>query len=244
MFRKTRFFTLLTCFAFVTLAQAQSVDDIIKKHIKASGGLEKLKSVKSMTITGTSSIPAMGVEATFTRKSMRPNLLRLDVDLQGQKMVQAFDGEKAWHIFPFTGSTATQAMPEAQAKAFRLQTDMDGPLIDYKSKGHKVELVGKEALGEREAYHLKVTMKSGEDIHIYLDSESYLQVKATAMTPGPGGNEIKVETMFSDYKEVDGMMMAHTMTQNNPMQGKVEIKMTSAEINPKLDTAIFKMPTK
>lgn len=242
MFKKFRALSLFATVLFFATAHAQTADDIVAKHIKATGGIEKLKSVKTMKITGSSSIPAMGMQATFTRRTMRPDLLRMDINVQGQDMVQAYDGEKAWQIVPFSGSTAPQAMPESEAKYFRMQADMDGPLVDYKKKGHSIELVGKEMVDEKEAYNLKVTMKGGDVVHLYIDSESYLQVKSKSVTPGPGGNPIEVEATFGDYKTIEGMAMAHTITQQNPMQGTVEIKMTGVEVNPEIDKSIFAMP--
>ncbi|MCA9742453.1 hypothetical protein KC734_12985 [candidate division KSB1 bacterium] len=233
--------TSLLAFASV---QAQSVDDLIAKHLDAVGGVEKLKSIQSMKITGTSAIPAMGVTASFTRTSMRPNMMRMDVQVQGQTMVQAYDGETAWQIVPFGGDPTPQAMPEAQAKYFRMQADLDGMLVDFKKKGHKIEFIGKEPVEEKDAYNLKVTMNTGDVTNIYLDTESYLQVKSRLVTPGPGGNNLEIDSYFSDFKTVDGMTMAHTITQNNPMQGKVETKMTEVQVNPEVDKSIFQMPSK
>ncbi|MFQ5633180.1 MAG: hypothetical protein ACE5I1_30805, partial [bacterium] len=213
-------------------------------HIAALGGLDKIQAVKSTKVKGKLSIPMQGVEADFTRHSKRPHFIRLDVNIQGQEMVQAYDGETAWHIFPFMGDPTPQPMPEYQAKTFKLQADMDGPLVDYKKEGHKAELVGKEDMEGTEVYNLKVTLKSGEIFHHFIDSEHYLELKNIAKTKGPGGNEVEVVTYISDYKEVGGMMMPHSITVKNPMQGNVEITITTVVMNVDMDDSLFKMPEK
>ncbi|MFQ5627545.1 MAG: outer membrane lipoprotein-sorting protein [bacterium] len=242
--QKIRICGVLASVLIFAAAQAQSVDEIIEKHIAALGGLEKLQAVKSLKVAGTSVVTAMGFEAGFTRQSKRPHFIRLDVNVQGQNMVQAYNGKTAWQIVPFTGNLDPQPMPEFQAQGFRLQADMDGPLIDYKKKGHKVELVGKEDLEGTEVYRLKISLKSGEIIQMFIDTEHYLPLKSTAKVKGPGGNEIEAETYFSDYKPVAGMMMAHSITMKNPTQGSVEVTISEVETNVDIDDSLFKMPEK
>lgn len=244
MFQKTRIYSILVAVLFFATAQAQSVDDIIGKYIEALGGMEKLQAVKSIKIAGKSVVSTMGFEAEFTRQSMRPHFLRLDINVQGQNMVQAYDGENAWQIVPFTGNLDPQSMPDFQAKGFKIQADMDGPLIDYKKKGHKVELVGKEDLEGTKVYNLKITLKSGEIINMFINSEDYLLRKSKTKIAGPGGNEIETETYFSDYKLIDGTMMPRSITVNNPTQGNVKITVTEAKTNVELDDSFFRMPEK
>jgi outer membrane lipoprotein-sorting protein len=244
MLKKLCFYGILASVLIFASAQAQSVDEIIEKHIEALGGMEKLQAIKSIKIAGKSAVTAMGFEAEFTRQSKRPHFIRLDVNIQGQSMVQAYDGENAWQIVPFTGNLDPQPMPDFQAKGFKIQADIDGPLIDYKKKGHKIELIGKEDLEGTEVYNLKITLKSGEIINMFIDSEHYLALKSKAKVAGPGGNEIESETYFSDYKLVDGTMMPHSITMKNPSQGSVEITVTEAKTNVEMDDSLFKMPAK
>lgn len=225
-----------------THLQAQSVDEIIAKHVQALGGRDKIDAIKSIRVKGKSTITAMGFEADFNRTAKRPNLVRLDISLQGQNMVQAYDGKTAWQIMPFMGNPDPQPMPEFQAKQMVREADFDGPIVDYKKKGNKVELVGKEDLEGSEVYKLKVTLKDGDVFYSFIDTEYFLELKRVMKAKGPGGNEIEVATYMSDYKPVAGMMMPHSIKIENPAQGAIEITFSEVETNIDIDDSFFQMP--
>lgn len=223
------------------LAFGQTVDDIVKKNIEARGGYDKIKSVNTTKMTG--KVTAQGMEMPVTMVKKRPNKTRMDVSMQGQTMVQAYDGETAWMINPFMGDPTPQAMPEAQAKSMKEEADFDGQLVDYKEKGHKVELIGKEDMEGTEVYKLKLTLKSGDIQYIYLDSEYYLPLKVTGKVKR-GDTEIESDSYLSDYKEVDGLMMPFSIEQKMNGQTAAQITIEKVETNVAVPDSIFKMPVK
>src|SRR5262249_21767006 len=139
---------------------AQTVDDLIKKNIEARGGIEKLKALKSLGMTG--KIHPKGMDIPMGLQVKRPGLVRGEATLQGVSMVKAYDGETAWQINAFEGSKEPEVMTGHDAKEAIQFGDIDGPLVDYKSKGNTVELVGKEELEATPVYKLKVTLKDGD----------------------------------------------------------------------------------
>src|SRR5512146_1692427 len=124
-------------------AAAQSVDDIIKKNLDAKGGLAKSQAIKSMRATGKMTI-GPGIEAPIVVEQKRPKSVRLDITVQGLTIVQAYDGTTAWILNPMSGRKDPEPAPSEMVKQFEEQADMDGPLVDYKAKGHQVELLGKD----------------------------------------------------------------------------------------------------
>jgi hypothetical protein len=133
-------------------------------------------------------------------------------------------------------------MPVDQAKLIREQADMEGPLVGYKEKGHKVELVGKEAFEGGDAYKLKVTMKDGEVRYLVLDPDAMLEIGAEGKRK-MGDNEIEYFAVLGDYKEVAGLQMPHVMEMG--MKGipqRQKLTMQKIEVNPPLDDARFVMP--
>src|SRR6266481_2521936 len=122
---------------------AQTVDEIIAKNVQARGGLEKLKAVQSIKSTANMSM-GQGMEAPGVLIQKRPRLARLDFTIQGLTAVQAYDGKSAWQIMPFMGKKDPEPMSADETKEVEEMADLDGPLVDYKSKGHQVELLGKE----------------------------------------------------------------------------------------------------
>ena len=155
---------------------AQSVDEIIAKNVQARGGSEKLKSVKTIKSTATMSM-GPGMEAPGVLIQKRPDFARLEFTVQGLTAVQAYDGKNGWQIMPFMGKKEPELMSADEAKETQEMADLDGPLIDYQSKGHRVEFEGKEKVEGTDAYKLKVTLKNGDVQTIYIDSDSFLEIK-------------------------------------------------------------------
>lgn len=228
--------------ALPALSTAQTIDEVVAKNLAAKGGVEKLKSVHAMRITGRVSV-GTGQVIGMTITSERPNKLRQESAIEGQKTVMAFDGQKAWMVNPLVGVTSPQDITGPQFDALRDQADLDGPLVDYKTKGITLELLGTEPVEGKPAHKIKVTRKSGQSQTLFLDVTSGLEVKAVNQVT-QGEVTMTVESLFSDYKSVDGLMMAHAITQtvSGPMTQTLTITVDKAEVLPDVDDAIFVKP--
>jgi outer membrane lipoprotein-sorting protein len=223
-------------------AGAQTVDELIAKNLEARGGLDKLKAVKTLRLSGKMTM-GPGMEAPVILELKRPNSVRMEFTFQGMTGVQAYDGASGWMITPFGGKTDPEPMSPEDARDAEEQSDLDGPLVDYKSKGHTVELVGKEKVEGSDAYKLKVTLKNGTVNYTYLDADSYLTIREESRRT-VRGSEVEVESTIGDYKDVGGgLLMPHSIengTKGQPQ--KQNILVEKVELNPPLDDARFKMP--
>ena len=239
----SRFTFALALLAVAAAAHAQTVDEIIAKNLQAKGGTEKWQSVKTVKMTG--KIAAQGQEMPLTVYAKRPNLNRQEITLPDGKVVQAFDGTTAWVINPMMGSDVPQVVPGGAAELMKNAADFDGALINYKSKGTAIELVGKEKLGDKDVYHLKLTMKSGQVQHYFLDAESGLEIKTSAQVDtGMGPAKQTLDTEMSNYKQVGGIMLPHTVRQFMNGNKMAEVSVTAVEFNAPVDDSIFSMPKK
>lgn len=225
------------------MAQDPSVDDLVAKNVAARGGADKIKSLQSMKITGTATAPN-GMQLPLTIYVKRPGLIRTEMNLQGMSMVQAFDGTNGWAINPMTGSTDPKQSSEAESAAVRRNaaTFLDGPLMDYKARGNKVEYLGKEDVKGSPAYKLKVTI-GGQDMTVYLDTKTYLEVRNTAKVNAMG-QDMVVDTYPADYKPEGGVLFSHSTS--SEMNGTPMMKMTldKVEVNAPMEDSMFKMPAK
>jgi outer membrane lipoprotein-sorting protein len=224
-------------------AGAQTVDEIVAKNLQAKGGAEKWKSVNSVKMTGR--ITLQGTELPLTVYAKRPNLNRQEITLKDKQIVQAFDGTSAWVINPMMGGDEPRELPKPAAETMRHSADFDGALIDYRQKGHTVELVGSEKIDGREVHHLKVTMKGGDvEQHYYLDAQTGIEVRTSTDVDLGTGQKQPLVTEMSDYRQVDGIMIPHTVRQL--LNGKPVVQMTidTVEFNPPIDDQLFRMPKK
>jgi hypothetical protein len=227
--------------ALIPCAWAQTVDDIIAKNIEARGGADKLKSIQSIKSTATMTL-GPGLEAPGTLIQKRPALARLEFTVQGLTAVQAYDGKNAWEIMPFTGKKDPEPMSADETKEMEETADLDGPLVDYKSKGNQVELQGKEKVEGTDAYKLKVTLKNGDVQTIYIDSDSYLEIKEETKRM-VRGSEQTIESAIGDYKEVNGVLFPFAVESGaKGSTQKEKLTITKIELNVPADDSIFKMP--
>lgn len=239
--------TLVLLMAAPAAAAGQSVDELIARNLKARGGEDKLRALQTMRISGT--VTVQGMELPITVMAKRPNLMRQEMQIQDKKVVTAFDGSTAWMINPMMGADAPQEIQGPQAELTRDQSDFDGALLDYKKKGHTVEVVagdgkdGTEKLPDgTDVYHLKVTRASGRVQHYYLDAERGIEVKQSSEVEGPDGQKMLVEQELTDYRPVDGIMVPHSV--KSLMNGTPVVTMTvgAIEFNVPLDNTLFEMP--
>jgi outer membrane lipoprotein-sorting protein len=224
---------------FSAAVSAQTVDELIAKTAAARGGLAKLKAVQTVRLTG--NFETNGMQVGFVEVAKRPNKLRRDITIQGMNMIQSYDGHNGWQI-PFTGKTDAEAMTGDDLKGIQEEADTDGPLLDYKAKGNKVELVGKEKIAGKDAYNLKVTLSTGTVRNIYLDADTFFPVK-TSTKVTRGGTESTVESFPSDYREANGIMVPFAVqVQIDGGATSQKITFEKVEFNVPVDDAVFIMP--
>jgi outer membrane lipoprotein-sorting protein len=211
------------------------VDEIVAKHLDAMGGLDKLQDIQTMKKVA--KVTMQGREATTTMYFKRPNMSRQEVQVDGQTVINAFDGTTPWIINPLAGFTRPVTVSGAQAASIREDAWFDGPLVEYKRRGTIVDYVAREPLGEGEAYHLRVTSAGRQVRHLYLDATTYLEVKLAADV-----ERTKLEQLSSDYRDVDGVKVAHHLKTLVNGAVQAEMQLESVEFNLPLETALFRMP--
>lgn len=221
------------------VAGAQTVDDLVARNLKAKGGAEKWRSIQTLKMSGT--VTASGMDLPIVVLAKRPNLMRQEVTLQTGRIVQAYDGTRAWMVNPLRGVATPQVVTGPEAALARDQADFDGDLIDYKAKGNRVELVGPETIDGRKVDHLKVTRKNGTTRDIYLDADTGLDVR-TSMTIDQNGQPLAITTDLSDYRPVDGIMVPFSVEQRAGGTLLAQITIQHVEFNLPLDAAAFQMP--
>jgi hypothetical protein len=215
-----------------------TVDEIVAMNLKARGGVELLRATKSMKMTGTVTSPAG--KAKMTNWVMRPNRKRTETDFGGQKAIEAFDGTTAWVSI---GGLPPQVIPPSpQLDQAKKQSDIDPPLLDYKERGRKVALVGREKVDGADVYHLRIS-DGGQVTHYYVDAATGLEKKISNRI-SDGQMSAQVELRFSDFRDVQGRMVPFTIQQVVDGKAVAETRLESVEFNIPIADALFEMPGK
>lgn len=219
-------------------SQAQSLDDILAKHFKAVG---QDKLVAAKTIVVNAKVSQMGMDMPLEMKIKKPNKFLVSIEMQGQKMIQAFDGEKGWTIAPWI-SSEPQDLAGDQLAQLQQQTNLEGELYNYKQKGSTAEFAGKVNIDGKDAYRIKLTTKDGNTKDYFIDAETYYVSKVKASIEN-GGQTVNVEQNMSDYKTFNGITMPTKITSKLPT-GNLEMVFEDVKFNENLDDSTFKRPSK
>ncbi|MFA6957259.1 MAG: hypothetical protein WC538_15420 [Thermoanaerobaculia bacterium] len=219
-----------------------AVEEIVASNIAARGGRQQIQSLQSIRESGTATASG-GRVARIVREIKRPGLFRLEFSYQGTTSVFAHDGSGGWQIAPLQRQFEPMAMPpEADAAAGVDQRDIEGPLVDWKRKGHVITLVGREPVDGKEAYKLRVELQGGAIRYDYVDVASHLVVRSDVPRLIKGHPTV-LQNVFSDFRKVAGITFPHvieTRVKDRPQVLRIVVE--TIEINPVLDDARFRMP--
>jgi hypothetical protein len=168
--------------------------------------------------------------------------MRVETTFQDKKIIQAYDGKKGWWIMPFQ-SEAPQEMEPGQAKLFAEQAEFENPLVVFKEKGNRLELLGREDMDGTPVFKLKLTKADGREVYLYLDAGRGIELKSTLALKGAEGETLN-EILYGDYRPVGGVMMPFSV--ENRTNGETSVRMTleNIEVNPAINDALFAMPQK
>ena len=206
----------------VQFAQAQTVDEVITKYTEARGGKDKLLSIKSIYMEGTRQM--MGNEILVKVTKEQGKLSRTDFEVAGVNNFFLVTDKEGWNYFAMR-MQAPEPLPADRLKQMQTELDIAGPLVDYTAKGYKAELIGKEDVEGTDCYKIKLTLDTSHIISYFIDSKSYLLIRSAQKGGGMGGGrrgggggsvDTEVFTDYSDFKPVDGILFAHTLTIKTP----------------------------
>lgn len=218
-----------------------SFEEVLGNYYQAIGGEDAWTEVETFKMTGTMQM-GPGMIAPFTVYSVRPDRLRLEFTFNGMTGVQVIDGETAWMVMPFMGKPTPEAMPDDMTRQLRDQLDIEGPLINFTDKGHELEYLGPGQTQGTDAYKIKATLASGTEQIFYLDSEAFVPILLEGKTTVQD-TEVDTETILSDYKDVNGLMLAHSIEGRIKGQpGGQVITIDEVEVDGDLSEVEFEMP--
>ena len=237
----TRFLVAVGALLLTAAAPAPTVDEIVARNVAARGGKPALSAVRTVRMTGRA-LGGPGREAIVRREVARPGRIRTEFVFQGTTGVYVWDGTTGSRVSPLDGSLEAEPLPAEAAALSAEQADLDGPLVDWRSKGHSVELVGSAALPGGAAHELKVTLETGVVRRLFVDAATGQVVKTTS-TRTVRGHETEFETLYGDYRETGGVSFPRSIeigARGRPQRMRIVVE--SVELNPKIDDARFALP--
>ncbi len=231
-----QFTRILFAFALIVsgfAAQAQTLDEIVTKHVAAIGGADNWKKISSIRMEGTMSVQGTDIAVSMTVVAGKG--FRQDISVMGMNGFQIVTPTEGWNFMPFQGQAEMESMTAEDVKESQDELDPSGVLVDYKAKGKTVTLEGKDDVDGTECFKLTVTSKSGKSKTLFIDPKSWFIIKAIEKVKA-NGQEMEQAINYSDYKmQAEGVVLPFSMTL--PFG---ELILTKIELNKTIDEAIFK----
>lgn len=257
-----------------------SADEVVARNVQARGGLKAWRAVQTLSWSGKMGaggnqrtplpvqVPGKGpnkltvpprpkeeAQLPFQMDMERVRKVRLELQFNGQTAVQVYDGTNGWKVRPYLNRHDVEPFTDDELKTASEQSDLDGLLVDYAAKGEKVELEGMEKVEDHDAYKLKVSLKDGRTVHVWIDARTFLEAKMEGTPRRLDGKMHPVEIYYRDFRAVHGLQIPFVLeTRVLPLSapGKAvrethvppeQIVIEKVEVNPKFDASRFSKPT-
>ncbi len=228
-----RFLLSLIAVASLSFSYAQTADEIVNKHIEAIGGMDAWKKINSIVTTGT--ITVQGAEVEVTQTVLNGKGSRQDLSVMGMNGYSIVTPAQGWNFMPFQGQKAPEPITADDLKEAQEQLDVQGSLLDYKTKGHSIEYLGTEDIDGVETLKIKETLKSGKTQTVFFDPKSYYIVRVISKQKA-NGKESDVTTNLSNYQKTpEGILVPMSI-----ILPFGEMVISKVEINKAVDENIFK----
>jgi len=224
------------------VAWGQTADELVARNLAARGGADKLRAIRTMVITGTISFGDQS--SPLTVKAWRPNQIREEFKVQGTEITRAYDGTIGWQIQKSGEESKVDVLHGGDAENIREEAEnaIEGPLVDYAKKGSKVEALGKDTVGGKPVYKLKITTHGGTSITQFLDAGTYLEVHQEIERTVDGKLTTIVEDV-GDYRAVGGMKFAYRFVsgpKENPQATTLQVE--KMELDVPIEAGAFALP--
>jgi outer membrane lipoprotein-sorting protein len=222
-----------------------TAEQIVEKNVAARGGLEAWHKIQTMVWIGHMESPGNPVsQIPFVLQQKRPNKTRFELNAMGQRTLRVFDGKRGWKAHPSQdGRPDVQPFTPQELRFAQGEVVIDSPLFDYESKRVAVELDGIDQVEGRKAYRLIVRTASGQRHNVWIDAQTFLDVKYDRTSYNAAGVPRTVSVFYRDYKTVEGLQIPGTIeTGAGPGQGSEKMVIEKIALNPPLDDRVFGKP--
>ena len=224
-----------------SVARADRAEELVQIHVEAVGGMARIAALGSLRATG--NVFAGGKRMRFTLTAARPDRVRLETDLGGRTLMQAYDGrEPPWEFDTGVWPPHYRPMADSAAKTFVADAEFDDPLVAGAARGYSFDYAGEVSVEGKKLLRLLVTRKMTDTFSILLDSETYLVVLRVEQRTSPGGRTVQIVTRYDDFRPVEGVLLSHEVTVGVDGKLSQQTKIDRIDANPAISEEIFSRP--
>jgi len=220
------------------IANAQTTEEIIHRHIEAHGGQERMERINSMQIKG--QFTAFSLEKPFWLYKDRSGKYYGQFYIGEFAITEYYDGSQGWTIDPWQDIDYARKISEEEKNTFTQKAEIITPFFRYREKAYEVEFRGITDFDGQEVFELELTRPNGKKEKWFLDTGNYLEVASFSdwtdfAWPMPS------ESYYDDFRDVDGIVVPfyteRTFGQRNRIH-QIEEILFDQDVN----EALFSMP--
>jgi hypothetical protein len=232
-----RFLTLaLIAVCASAMSFAQTADEILSKHVEAIGGEANWKKVNSMRQEATLSVQGMDLNVVVI--AVHEKGYRQEFNVMGMNNYSIVTPTGGWSFMPVQGQTKAEPMTEEQLKYGKDQLDVQGDVIDYKAKGHKIEKLDNEEVDGVSCFKIKITRKNGNEVVYFIDPKTFYCIRTLSKVMA-NGQEVEMANNLSNYQKLpEGIVVPFTI---EGASIPAPININKIVINGPVDESLFKV---
>ncbi len=215
---------------------AQTAEEIIAKHVEAIGGEANWKKVNTLRQEATLSVQGMDINVVIS--CIHNKGVRQEFNVMGMSNYSIITPTAGWNFMPIQGQTKPEPMTEEQLKYGVDQVDLQGDVVDYKTKGHSVIKLDNEEVEGVSCFKIKMTRKNGNEMVYFIDPKSFYCVR-TASKLVANGQEMETISNLSNYQKLpEGIVLPFTLESSTV---PAPINISKVVVNGPVDEALFKV---
>lgn len=186
----------------------------------------------------TLSVQGMDIPVVIT--ALHNKATKQEYTVMGMTGYSIITSEGGWNFNPMQGQTKPEPITQDELKYGKDNLDLQGDFVDYKAKGHAIQLMDKEDIEGVECLKVKLTRKSGNESIFFFDPKTYYIVR-TSSKMSANGQEVESVVNMSNYQKLpEGIVIAYTIESTAV---PAPITVTKVIVNGKIDEAVFKVVT-
>jgi hypothetical protein len=232
-------FLSMASLLIVSFTNAQTVDEIINKHVEALGGKDKLSQIKSISYD--IKMEVNGNESSATVTILNGKGFKNQMDFNDQERVQVITDKGGWAATQSGGASDAKAFTTAQYKSLEHQIYLPDALFNYSAHGAKVELEGQQKVDTVNAFKIKYTSMDSAVVTFYIDPSTYYIIE-TVKQREVQGQQTPITSIYSDYRRTDFGVYLPYIINTDYGQSSIKRSINKVDINKDVNPSIFEMP--
>jgi outer membrane lipoprotein-sorting protein len=224
---------------------AGQAERVLQHAIRAKGGIERLRSIRTIRATGTMTVATGGepMKVGMTTYVEYPGRFRLDAVLPGGEVTQVYADGRAWTKDP----SGVRVLEGAALEGLRASASRDTLLLLLAAAAGRlnVRLTQPQGEGLPDTDNLELSDDGVTRAVLFVNRTTAMITGEQYIVEQPGAiGKVPTEEMYSDYRDVDGVQIAFRTVVHRGEAVIVERTLSQVSLNLPLDHTLFEPPVK